>query len=527
MSRRRPNIVLMLADDLGFSDLGSYGGEIRTPNIDKIANAGVRLNDFHNSPRCSPSRASLLTGLHPHTAGIGILTADDSSEGGYRGTLDPNADTVATLLRSAGYQTAVRGKWHLSSDFHTPNGSWPTECGFDTFWGTLTGCGSYYRPGTLTRGVESVDEEAADPDFFYTDAIADESVQFIEQRDSESPFFLYVPFTAPHWPLHARESTINHYRSLYHRGWDVLREERYRRQQAMGVIPDGARLSRDPSVPEWEDEPNQEWQAERMSVYAAMVEEMDTAIGRIMDAVDAAGESDNTIFIFLSDNGASDEPLPFTELEYFRERSDIVNKATKDGLSVTVGNDPRLMPGPEDTYQSYGRGWANLSNTPYRRYKLWAHEGGISAPCIISWADGEVTGGRVIDGPYQLTHILPTLLEAVGLQVPAHLPGQSILGTLRGEQSQVEQPLWWEHCGNAAYRQGKWKIVREHGFDWELYDMNADRSELRDQAAAHCDLVRDLAREWSEIAHRVGVIPFSTTLDIYRRRGLGSSFAIQ
>ena len=234
------NVVIFLADDLGYSDLGCYGGEIKTPNIDSLAANGVRMSNFHNTPRCSPSRASLLTGLHPHQVGMGILAKDDSDKGGYTGKLNNRCITLAEILKARGFTTAIRGKWHLTPSNRVPDDAWPTARGFETFWGTMTGCGTYYQPGTLTRGTENVEHEADRADFFYTDVIADESVQFLQSHKSENPdkpYFLYVPFTAPHWPLHAREKTISQYGGVYEKGWDALRTARLKRQKEMGLLP--------------------------------------------------------------------------------------------------------------------------------------------------------------------------------------------------------------------------------------------------------------------------------------------------
>ena len=272
------NVVIFLADDLGYSDIGCYGGEIKTPNIDSLAARGVRMSNFHNTPRCSPSRASLLTGLHPHQTGMGILANDDSAKGGYTGKLNDRCITLAEVLKAEGYTTAIRGKWHLTPSNRVPDDAWPTNRGFDTFWGTMTGCGTYYQPGTLTRGTENIDHEADREGFFYTDVIADQSVDFLKSHKSKSPdkpYFLYVPFTAPHWPLHAREKTIAEYDGVYEAGWDKLRETRLKRQKELGLLPEYLELSpRDEGVPSWEDEPNREWQVRRMQVYAAMVTEM-------------------------------------------------------------------------------------------------------------------------------------------------------------------------------------------------------------------------------------------------------------
>lgn len=532
------NFIIFLADDLGYSDLGAYGGEIRTPNLDRLAQFGVRLSNFHNTPRCSPSRASLLTGLHPHQTGMGILANDNSTEGGYRGKINDKCVTIAEILRTAGYATAVRGKWHLTPSNNTPDDAWPTSRGFDSFFGTLTGCGSYYQPGTLTRNTTNVEDEALDPDFFYTDAIADEAVQFLAdhhaQHGSAKPYFLYVPFTAPHWPLHARPETIASYDGMYDVGWDVIRERRFAKQKALGVIPQNTELSpRDPAVQAWDDEPNKRWQARRMEVYAAMVTEMDTAIGRVLDQVRANGDWEDTVIVFLADNGASSESIPVIEMEDFRQRTDILRHYTRDGRPVHFGNDALVMPGPEDTYGSYGRAWANVSNTPYRMYKLWTHEGGIASPFIVHWPNGDLQRGEIIGSPYQLVNVLPTILEIADVSypqerqgVPVHpLTGESMLQALRGAEHR-NPLLWWEHCGNAALIRGEWKLVRQYDWPWELYNLRRDRSELVDLADEHPDLVRELAAEWEGLAEVNGVIPFKKTLEIYKNRNLGWNYAI-
>ncbi len=530
MPAKRPNVVVVVADDLGFSDLGCYGSEISTPNLDRLACAGVRMSNFYSTPRCSPSRASLLTGLHPHQTGVGILTNDDTPEG-YRGNLNDRCVTIAEILKVAGYETAIRGKWHLATDMKEPNPAWPTFRGFDSFWGTLTGCGSYYQPGTLTRQTADASGEAMDPEFFYTDRIADEAIAFLAKRAGnaeDAPFFLYLPFTAPHWPLHARPETIAHYAGVYDVGWDAIRESRIRRQIELGLLPEGSSLSRrDPSVTAWEDEPEKAWQARRMQVYAAQVEELDTAIGRVIGALDQRRELDDSLFIFLSDNGASDESVPLVELERFRQRTDIVKTTTKDGRSVRIGNDPLVDPGAEDTYASYGRSWANVSNTPFRLYKLWAHEGGISAPFIVHWPNGHLKSGEIIDAPYQLVNVMPTILEATGATYPPDregvpvppLPGTSMLGLWRGGAPQPQR-LWWEHVGNGAIHDGRWKLVRQHGWPWELYEIGDDRIESVNLADRFPEIVADLSAEWENRCNLYGVIPFERTLRRYHERGL-------
>jgi arylsulfatase A-like enzyme len=532
VTRRRPDVVVVLADDMGYSDPGCYGGEIPTPHIDRLARAGVRMSAFYTTARCSPSRASLLTGLHPHQTGIGILTNDDAPRG-YPGSLGGRCVTAAEVLRGHGYATCLAGKWHLASDMAEPGDAWPTRRGFDRFFGTLTGCGSYYAPGTLTRGEADASGEVDDPAFFYTDAIADEAVAFVEATEPGRPLFLYTAFTAPHWPLHAPEPDVAALDGVFDEGWDVLRERRLQRLVAEGVLPAGTALSgRDPTQPAWVDAPDPAWQARRMQVYAAQVQRMDAGIGRIVDALARAGRLDDTVLVVLSDNGASPEDLPKGQLDAFRARTDIVPGRTRDGREVRIGNRPDIVPGPEDTYASYGRAWANLSNTPFRFYKRWVHEGGIAAPCVVHWPAGGLVAGAVVDLPVQLVDVLPTLLECIGAGYPDRyrgrdvLPveGRSFLPALRGEVPEAV-PLYWEHTGNAAIRVGRWKLVREYPGPWELYDMEVDRTELHDRAAERPAVVGDLAARWERWAQRVGATRWEATLALYAERGLGDEEA--
>ncbi len=551
----RPNVVLILVDDMGFSDIGCYGGEIRTPNVDRLANGGVRFSQFYNTARCSPSRASLLTGLHPHQTGIGILTNDDRPRG-YCGTINDRCVTMAEVLKAAGYATCLSGKWHLANEMREPNDAWPTRRGFDRFFGTLTGCGSFFQPGTLTRGEVNVEDEALRSDFFYTDAISAEAAGFIRDRESRSagqPFFLYTAYTAPHWPLHAREEDVAKYRGVFDEGWDVLRERRLARLRELGILDDSASLSdRDPTQPAWDEAEHKEWQARRMEVYAAQIDRMDQGVGKILAALEETRELDNTMFIFLSDNGASEEALPLVKLEQFKQRSDILRVRARDGREVRVGNEPSIVPGPEDTYSSYGRAWANLSNTPFRFYKQWTHEGGIATPFIVHWPQGDLHSGSVVRAPAQLVDVLPTVLEATAAPYPgqfkarAIIPyeGRSLLPALRG-QSISDATLYWEHTGNAAVRRGCWKLVRAHpevkqywaqnaqpaarppqrppvqdqSYTWELYDLSSDRSEIDDVAVQHPEIVAELSRAWQAWADRVGVITFETILGVYAERG--------
>jgi arylsulfatase len=409
-----------------------------------------------------------------------------------------------------------------------PGDAWPTRRGFDRFFGTLTGCGSFFQPGTLTRGERNVEDEALDPGFYYTDAITDEATAFIRERDGNAqPFFAYVAYTAPHWPLHARDQDVAKYRGRYDAGWDALRAARLERLRAEGVLGEGAALSeRDPTQPAWRDAHDRAWQARRMEVYAAQIDRMDQGVGRIVAALERSGKLDDTMILFLSDNGGSDEDLPLVELERFKLRRDILRLRARDGREVRIGNEPSIVPGPEDTYASYGRAWANLSNTPFRYYKRWVHEGGISTPLIVHWPNGGLATGSVAPAPHQLTDVMPTIVEATGAAYPARhrgrdilpMEGRSLMPALRG-QAEADGTLYWEHTGNAAIRRGRWKLVRDYPKPWELYDMTSDRTELRDLAAGHPEVVGELDRAWQAWARRVGVIPFEETLGIYAEQG--------
>jgi arylsulfatase A-like enzyme len=540
----RPDIVLILADDLGYSDLGCYGGEISTPHLDALAARGARLTQFYNTARCSPSRASLLTGMHPHQTGIGVLTGDDSPVG-YPGNLRPEVPTLAEMLSAGGYRTAAVGKWHLAADVRNPNASWPTRRGFASFYGTLTGCGSYYAPPTLVRGETNIEHEAEDPGFYYTDAITEEAVSTIERAaEQPDPLFLYVAYTAPHWPLHAPEQDIESCRGRYDEGWDSVREARLSRQKQLGILDEHAVLSsRAPGESAWDEVPDKEWQARRMETYAAMVERMDQGVGRIVEALEAKGTLENTVLVFLSDNGASPEELPHFERETFIRRRDIYSPTTREGADVHLGNEPEITPGPEESYASYGRPWANVSNTPFRMYKKWTHEGGIAAPFIVHWPEGGIVEGSLHREPLQLVHVAPTLLEAAGLEpddvrAPGASPleGSSFLSEVSDRrpvdsaddadvQERRGRTLYWEHCGNAAVRRQNWKLVREHGHPWELYDLDADPTEMHDLSSSRGELAQELLSDWSEWADRVGVLPFDRIEDLYVLRGRPASEA--
>ncbi|MDR5701887.1 arylsulfatase [Agromyces aerolatus] len=516
-----PNILLVLADDLGYSDLGAFGGEIDTPNLDDLATRGIRMDSFYVTPRCSPSRAALLTGRQPHSVGIGILTQDDSPTG-YAGSLSTAAPTLAEVLERRGYLTALAGKWHLSSDTQTPNSTWPTRRGFSRFRGILPGCSSYYQPG-LYEGEERLDHGQLADDFYFTDDVADTAINVVRAAAQQArPFFLYLAYTAPHWPLHAPEAVIAKYRDRYRAGWDELRAARHDRQRAIGLAAGAPRSAVDSEVPAWSGAAHQEWEVERMAVYAAQVEIMDRGIGRVLEALKESGQLDDTLVIFSSDNGACAEDL-YPGADFLPE--EICPRITRAGDPVQIGNDPRVHPGPETTYMSYGRSWAHLSNTPFRFYKRWVHEGGIASPLIASWPAGGLSSGAIVESPAHLVDVFPTVMDAVGRfgdgDGDGDGDGQSLLPLWRRVSSDagVERDLCWEHIGNAAIRRGRWKLVREALNAWELYDIERDRGETMDLIDDHPELARDLARAWAQWAERNGVIPWEQVLAEYRARG--------
>jgi arylsulfatase len=518
-------IVLILADDMGYSDVGCYGGEIKTPNLDRLGRGGARFTQFYNTARCSPSRASLLTGLHPHQTGIGVLTRPDLPDG-YPGTLNPSCETIAETLQAQGWQTWLSGKWHLAADNTHPNGSWPTRKGFGRFFGTLAGCSSYFDPQTLTDGESPCSDAQVTDTFYYTDAISDHAVKWIGRHDLESadqPFFLYLAYTAPHWPLHARAEDLRAQQGRFDIGWDQLRAERLDRLIGEGILAPGTGLSeRDSQQPAWTDAVDREWEVSRMEAYAAQIIALDRGVGRVLQALEDTGRLENTLVLFLSDNGGSAEELPIGDR--FTDKDRVLQEGrTRQGEPIRWGNEPGIVPGSENTYASYGVPWANLSNTPFRHYKRWVHEGGIATPLIVHWPAGGVAP-QIVDQPAQLVDLVPTIRDAVGLPQSNAAEGRSLLGLLRGDHLEPV-PLFWEHIGNAAIRFGRWKLVRDHPEGWELYDLEADRTESNDLAAMRPTVVARLAGLWQDWADRVGVIDWDQMVGRYRAEGLAPSDA--
>jgi arylsulfatase A-like enzyme len=533
--RKRPNIILMMSDDMGFSDLGCYGGEINTPHLDGLAAGGLRFTQFHNTARCCPTRASLMTGLYPHQAGIGHMM-EDSGYPAYRGDLNDRCVTIAEVLRPAGYRTYMTGKWHVTHYMNKdgPKHNWPLQRGYERYYGTIQGAGNYYDPSTLCRDNTYItpynDPEYKPEVYYYTNAISDNATRYIRQHHEQSPdkpFFMYVAFTAAHWPMHALEQDIAKYKGKYDKGYGYYRRQRFEHLKEMGLIRQDWDLS--PQAGDWEAFENKDWEARCMEVYAAMVDCMDQGIGRIVAELKRQGTLDNTLIFFLQDNGgcaetmgrganidakwvaAVKDPRPMGPDELQPKHTPPMQ--TRDGRPVRGG--PGVMPGPADTYIAYGRNWANVSNTPFREYKHWVHEGGTSTPLICHWPAGISARGGLCHEPGHLIDIMATCVDVAGASYPKQRSGQgvqpmegvSLVPTFAGK-SLPERPIFWEHEGNRAVRQGKWKLVSKHPGGWELYDMDTDRTEMHDLAAQHPEKVQELKTLYATWADRCGVQPW-------------------
>ncbi len=518
----RPNIIVVLVDDLGFSDIGCYGSEIKTPNIDALAANGLRFTQMYNAAKCCPSRAALLTGINPHQAGIGHMT-DNYGSPNYQGYLNNNCATLAEMLGPAGYRTLMSGKWHVGADYEDPDiSSWPvgdpehpvpTQRGFDRFFGLLGGAGSFFNPPGLMLDESFFPVESTD--FYFTDAIGDQAAQMIEESVGMSkPFFLYTSFTAPHCPLHAPEEDVARYEGTYRDGWDQVRTNRHEELLGNGVLdPKWKITSRPEYIPAWEDAPHKDWEDLKMAVYAAQVDRMDRAVGRIMDKTRELDVEDNTLVMFISDNGGcaatiSENPTGGKQLLY-------ATLPTVDGKPIRMGDRPDIRPGPADTHQAYDVWWANASNSPFRMYKNWAHEGGISTPFIIHWPDRLRRRG-IVREPAYINDITATCLEAAGVAYPSEMngspvhpiEGESFMPLIEGGGWSREKPITIEHEGDRAIRSGEWKLVGEYGGEWELYNMEEDRTELNDLADRNPEKVAELSREYDEWAKRCGVLPW-------------------
>ncbi len=537
---KSPNIVLIMADDMGYSDIGCYGSEIKTPVLDQLAKNGLRYTQFYNTSRCCPTRAALISGLYSHQTGMGLMEGDRGWPA-YRGVINKRCVTIPEALKSAGYRSYMSGKWHLTRH-KSPNGdtsAWPMQRGFDRFYGTITGAGSFYDPATLCRGNTYITPEN-DPvyqpeSFYYTDAINDNAVAFIadhcgDDKVADKPFFLYVSHTSAHWPMHAPEADIAKYKGVYDQGYPATREARYRKAIEMGVIDKKWAMSKGL---DWEGFQHKEWDIRCMEVYAAMTEVMDRGIGRIVDELKKQNLFNNTVVIYLQDNGGCAEGYGRANNSHQKDRfkfkplgkDGLQTKIwppmqTRDGRFVRTG--PETMPGAEDTFVAYGPGWANASNTPFRGYKHDPYEGGIGTPFIVSWPRGIPTqrNGSIVHDVSHLIDLMPTFVELGGATYPAEyegnkiqpMEGVSLVPTLGGKAIKRQAPLGFEHHGNLGLRDGKWKIVsmyrRDQPRTWELYDMEADRTELNDLAKKMPGKLDAMVAAWQAWADRVGVQPW-------------------
>ena len=506
--RSVPNIVLILADDMGYSDLGCYGGEILTPNLDKLAAGGLRFTQFYNAARCCPTRAALMTGMYPHQAGVGhddgrLSPARLSREpcqgvrhdrrGAPLGRLpDDDVRQVAphAIRRARGTEAYLAPAARLRQVLrHDPRG------------------GQLLRSGHA-HARRPIRHHPAGRAYYYTDAISDHAAAYVESAArAGKPFFLYVAYTAPHWPLHAPPEVVSRYQAKYAVGWEELRKQRYERQIALGIIKPQWPLSpQDPRVTDWEREPYKTWQQRRMEVYAAQVDIMDAGVGRILEKLRQTGAERNTLVMFLADNGGCAE-----EVGPKWQGLHIPTK-TPAGKAVLLGNNPNVLPGPADTYQSYGIAWANASNTPFRLYKHWMHEGGIATPLIVSWPGVIESRGGLTPQIGHVIDILPTCVEAAKIKHPQHLGGytlvqpvgQSLIPIFQGK-TRPQPLLYWEHEGNRAVRDGKWKLVSQYPGPWELYDMEADRTEQNDLAARFPVIVQSMSKMYDAWAKRSNV----------------------
>jgi len=541
LAAERPNIIVILSDDMGFSDIGCYGGEIATPNLDALASGGLRFTQFYNTARCCPTRACLLTGLYPHQAGVGHMMTDNGAEfPGYRGNLNNSCRTIAEVLKPAGYRSYAVGKWHVTRHIEKggPKYNWPLARGFDRYYGTIHGGGSYYDPSSLVRD-ETMISPYADPEYmprtyYYTDAISDQAARFVGEHakdHSGKPFFLYVAYTAAHWPMHALPEDIAKYKGKYDAGYEPVRKARFEKSAKLGLIFPQQGMAPQPG--DWDKVADKKWEAAGMEVYAAMIDRMDQGIGKLVAELKRTGQLDNTLILFLQDNGGCAEAMgrtpqlkkghpnverpekptfPAMKPEEFAAYG-TVPAQTRDGFPIRMGS--KVIPGGPDTYVAYGQGWANVSNTPFREYKHWVHEGGISTPLIAHWPMGIKGRGELRRQQGHLIDIAATCYELAGAEYPKKvgetaitpLEGRSLVGAFVNRTS--ARDLFWEHEGNRAVRSGDWKLAAK-GPDgkWELYNIAQDRIEANDLAPEYPVRVKEMVAKWETWASRAKVIPW-------------------
>ncbi|MDF9798978.1 arylsulfatase A-like enzyme [Catalinimonas alkaloidigena] len=475
-ANQRPNIILIMADDMGYSDLGCYGSEINTPNLDRLAAEGMRMTQFYNTAKCTETRATLLTGLY-HQQTDNLNRTD-------------NNVTLAEVLKEAGYQTIMSGKWHLGhwqEDIDTPN-----QRGFDHYFGFLCGAINFFTGLDYGSGVNYMrkDREVYEvpEDFYSTDAFTEYAIEEVTQASQhDQPFFLYLAHNAPHFPLQVHDAYIQKYADTYSIGWDSLRTARYQRMQEMGLIDaDWALSPRDSIAPAWASLSRVQKEEEQllMATYAGMIDRLDQQIGLLLDQLDELGIAENTLIMFMSDNG---------------------------GCPFDANHAPVVAAGSAESARTYDTEWAQASNTPFRKYKQWIHEGGISSPMIIRWPE-KVEANSISESPGQIVDIMPTLIEVAGTSYPEGyqgrellpLEGVSLLPIFEGASLSREKPMYWEYRGSRAIRDGNWKLVGERGRGWELYDLAKDRSEMNNVAEQFPKRVSDMVLTYDQWGERIG-----------------------
>lgn len=491
----KPNVIVILADDMGYSDLGCYGSEIETPNLDALAADGLRFTNFYNTSRCCPTRASLLTGLYSHQAGVGGMVRDEGKPG-YRGKLTRECVTLAEVLKPAGYATLMTGKWHVGDG----KGQKPPERGFDRFWGIPGGGGVYFKESLKLKKrafYHNMEEIETPDDLYVTNDFSDQALGFIDEAvtKTKKPFFLYLAHIAPHWPLQAKPEDIAKYKGRFDKGWDVVREARFEKQKKLGIVAHDSVLSpRDPQANAWNDMPEakQKDLAHRMEIYAAQVDCIDQNVGKLVAKLKELGQFENTLILFLSDNGCSAEGGP-------------------GGFS----NGQKGAPvGTGLSHASAGLEWANVSDTPFRKFKMSTHEGGTATPLIVHWPAGIPSKGELRHPVGHVIDLMPTLVEVSGAAYPETsdgkdikpMEGTSLVPSFKSNAELPDRDLFWEHLGKKAVRRGDWKAVASKKGPWELYDLKTDPTEINDLAAKEPKKTAELKALWQAWAVRCNVI---------------------
>lgn len=509
METKKPNIILILTDDLGYSDLGCFGSEINTPNIDQLAMKGLRFTQFYNSARCCPSRASLLSGLYPHQAGIGEMDIEDETPG-YRGFLQSECVTLAEVLKEQNYHTYLAGKWHVGK-------VGPIERGFHDFYGLLGGFASFHEEERYIRLPKGRPQRKyKNEEFYATDAITDHALDFVEEsRSNDEPYFLFLSYNAPHFPLQVPKEEIEKYKDIYKKGWDKIREERLERLKELQIIESNTALpprsefwNRDRDFsgtnPAWDSltPDRQEDLARRMAIYAGMVDRMDQNIGRMISNLKENNELDNTLIVFCSDNGACAEWDPYGFDNWMTTSNKLHRKEDLEEM------------GTPDSYHSYGSGWANAANTPLQMYKHYIHEGGICTPMIAHWPDKVKRKGEIEHTPGHFIDFMATFVDISGANYPKKykgneilpMEGQSLSPLFAGETTK-ERTIYFEHEQNRGLRKGKWKLSKIKEKDWELYNIENDRNEMINLADFYPELVEELIGQWYKWAEKTNVLP--------------------